>query len=119
MVRLCNFAHSRTDWPILSHISLALPPPKKTSRQNARIPEKSPDLTFALCHYKNTRKGNEIIALISFQLLRFGGIWETFQHGATDHKPAQSLLPSCEILNSCRASRVDTCASTPAQLNSI
>lgn len=51
---------------------------------------------------------DEIIALIWFQLLRFGEMWEKFQGSATDHKPVQSLLPSRVILNSCKTLCKDT-----------
>lgn len=60
---------------------------------------------------------DEITPLISFQMLWFGGIWETFQCRATDHKPIRSPLPSRVILNSCRTLSYDTRIGTADILN--
>lgn len=74
---------------------------------------------FAFVSWLSFPHADEIIALISFQLLRFGGIWETFQYRATDHGPIQNLSPHHVILNSCRASCHDTWAKTSATISKI
>ena len=55
-------------------------------------------LLFPFVSLLSIPRTDEIMALFSFQLLRFEGIWETFQWIATDHRLMRSLLPSRVIL---------------------
>lgn len=65
-------------------------------------------VVFSFCFSYFPSHKNQIIALISLQLLRFQGIWEKFQRADAHHKAILSLLPGHVIPNSCTPLTYDT-----------